>query len=64
MPALSDGASKEARAAAYRVIRHTIIRDTLVDYESINLFRQQGLDWYLVRCASLLQSLLVAFFTR
>jgi len=49
MPSLGESSSKEARAAAYRVIRHTI-----VDTESAALFRQHGLDWYLVRYAAML----------
>jgi hypothetical protein len=44
MPSLSETYSKEARATVYRVIRHAI-----VDAESAALFRQHGLDWYLVR---------------
>ncbi|KAF8305657.1 hypothetical protein DL93DRAFT_2172481 [Clavulina sp. PMI_390] len=44
LPSLSDSSSKEARAAAYRVIRHAI-----VDYDSTAAFRRAGLDWALVR---------------
>lgn len=47
MPFLNEASSKWARAAVYRVIRHAI-----VDAESAALFRQHGLDWYLVRYAA------------
>ncbi|KAG8875681.1 hypothetical protein FRB97_004816 [Tulasnella sp. 331] len=43
-PALADYASKESRAAAYRLIRHLII-----DGDSIDKLQQFGLDWYMVR---------------
>lgn len=44
VPALADYASKESRAAAYRLIRHLII-----DANSIDRLEQFGLDWYMVR---------------
>lgn len=44
LPALSDHSSKEARAAAYRVIRHVI-----VDPEGAERLQEQGLDWYIIR---------------
>ncbi|KAG8904203.1 hypothetical protein FRB99_002106 [Tulasnella sp. 403] len=44
VPALADYASKESRAAAYRLIRHVIL-----DAESIEKLQQFGLDWYMVR---------------
>lgn len=49
MPVLSDSSTKEARAAAYRVVRHC-----LVDYKSTDMFRREGLDWFLVRFVSCL----------
>jgi hypothetical protein len=44
VPALADYASKESRAAAYRLIRHVI-----VDIESIGKLRPFGIEWYIVR---------------
>ncbi|KAG9036760.1 hypothetical protein FRB95_008091 [Tulasnella sp. JGI-2019a] len=43
-PALADYASKESRAAAYRLIRYLII-----DGDSIDKLQPFGLDWYMVR---------------
>jgi hypothetical protein len=44
MPALSDHATKESRAAAYRLIRHT-----LINMDSVLRLRDQHLDWYIIR---------------
>lgn len=43
-PALSDGCSKECRAAGYRVLRHLI-----VDADAGQSLQQVGLEWYIVR---------------
>ncbi|KAG8949781.1 hypothetical protein FRC04_008321 [Tulasnella sp. 424] len=44
MPGLADYASKESRAATYRLIRHL-----LLDAESVDRLQPFGLDWYIVR---------------
>jgi hypothetical protein len=44
MPGLADRSSKECRAAAYRLIRHT-----LVDTESVERLRDQNVDWYIIK---------------
>ena len=43
-PALTDRASKQSRATAYRLIRHM-----LVDAHSVESLRAQLLDWYIVK---------------
>ncbi|KIJ54571.1 hypothetical protein M422DRAFT_24511 [Sphaerobolus stellatus SS14] len=40
LPALSDRASKECRAAAYRLLRYTLVAENFHEFE---------LDWYIVR---------------
>lgn len=45
LPSLGDKATKQARATAYRLIRHT-----LVDSHSVRRLGEQNLDWYLVKC--------------
>ncbi|KIO29376.1 hypothetical protein M407DRAFT_70503 [Tulasnella calospora MUT 4182] len=44
VPALADYASKESRAATYRLIRHL-----LLDPDSVDRLHSFGLDWYIVR---------------
>ncbi|KAG9027306.1 hypothetical protein FS837_004314, partial [Tulasnella sp. UAMH 9824] len=44
VPALADYASKESRAATYRLIRHL-----LLDADSVDRLYPFGLDWYIVR---------------
>ncbi|KAF9077790.1 Rapamycin-insensitive companion of mTOR, N-term-domain-containing protein [Rhodocollybia butyracea] len=44
IPALADKRSKECRAVAYRVIRHS-----LVDAESVKKLNEQEIDWYIIR---------------
>lgn len=44
LPALSDRSTKQCRATAYRLIRHL-----LVDPRSVEVVREQGLDWYIVK---------------
>ncbi len=45
LPSLGDKATKQARATAYRLIRHT-----LVDSHSVRRLGEQSLDWYIVKC--------------
>ncbi|KAF8139513.1 Rapamycin-insensitive companion of mTOR, N-term-domain-containing protein [Mycena galopus ATCC 62051] len=44
IPALADKASQKCRAAAYRLIRHT-----LVDADSMKRIGEQTLDWYIIK---------------
>lgn len=44
IPALADTASKESRAAAYRLLRYT-----LAGPEVSEKFQEFDLDWYVVR---------------
>lgn len=44
LPALADKRTKECRAVAYRVIRHS-----LVDAESVQRLQEQEIDWYMIR---------------
>ncbi|KAH7885334.1 Rapamycin-insensitive companion of mTOR, N-term-domain-containing protein [Phlebopus sp. FC_14] len=44
IPSLSDKCSKHCRAAAYRLIRHS-----LIDSTSIEELHQQPLDWFIVK---------------
>ncbi|KAI0366921.1 hypothetical protein BV20DRAFT_1001539 [Pilatotrama ljubarskyi] len=44
LPSLADKASKQARATAYRLIRHA-----LVDSHSVRRLGEQNLDWYIVK---------------
>ncbi|KAJ7107266.1 Rapamycin-insensitive companion of mTOR, N-term-domain-containing protein, partial [Mycena crocata] len=44
IPALADKASQKCRAAAYRLIRHT-----LVDADSLKRIGEQTLDWYIIK---------------
>ncbi len=45
LPSLADKATKQARATAYRLIRHS-----LVDTHSVRRLGEQNLDWYMVKC--------------
>ncbi|KAI0632054.1 hypothetical protein C8Q77DRAFT_1158732 [Trametes polyzona] len=47
LPSLADRASKQARATAYRLIRHA-----LVDSHSVRRLGEQNLDWYIVKSLS------------
>ncbi|CAL1712811.1 unnamed protein product [Somion occarium] len=47
LPSLSDRASKQCRATAYRLIRHL-----LVDHRSVETVQEQNLDWYIVKSLS------------
>ena len=50
IPSLSDNSSKHCRAAAYRLIRHS-----LVDSASVEELHRQPLEWFIVKwCCSLL----------
>ncbi|KAJ7819414.1 Rapamycin-insensitive companion of mTOR, N-term-domain-containing protein [Mycena olivaceomarginata] len=44
IPALADKASQKCRAAAYRLIRHT-----LIDADSMKRIGEQTLDWYIIK---------------
>ncbi|KAF7365155.1 hypothetical protein MVEN_00387000 [Mycena venus] len=44
LPALADKASQKCRAAAYRLIRHT-----LIDADSMKRIGEQTLDWYIIK---------------
>ncbi|KAJ7175920.1 Rapamycin-insensitive companion of mTOR, N-term-domain-containing protein [Mycena filopes] len=44
IPALADKASQKCRAAAYRLIRHT-----LIDADSMKRIGEQTLDWYMIK---------------
>ncbi|KAJ6559137.1 Rapamycin-insensitive companion of mTOR, N-term-domain-containing protein [Mycena vulgaris] len=44
IPALADKSSQKCRAAAYRLIRHT-----LVDADSVKRIGEQTLDWYIIK---------------
>ena len=45
LPCLADKATKQSRATAYRLIRHS-----LVDAHSVKRMGEQNLDWYIVKC--------------
>ncbi|KAI0775530.1 Rapamycin-insensitive companion of mTOR, N-term-domain-containing protein [Trametes elegans] len=47
LPSLADKATKQARATAYRLIRHS-----LVDTHSVRRLGEQHLDWYIVKSLS------------
>ncbi|KAI0822217.1 Rapamycin-insensitive companion of mTOR, N-term-domain-containing protein [Trametes gibbosa] len=47
LPSLADKASKQARATAYRLIRHA-----LVDSHSVRRLGEQNMDWYIVKSLS------------
>ncbi|KAH9889877.1 Rapamycin-insensitive companion of mTOR, N-term-domain-containing protein [Cubamyces lactineus] len=47
LPSLADKATKQARATAYRLIRHA-----LVDSHSVRRLGEQHLDWYIVKTLS------------
>ncbi|KAI0643109.1 Rapamycin-insensitive companion of mTOR, N-term-domain-containing protein [Trametes meyenii] len=47
LPSLADKATKQARATAYRLIRHA-----LVDSHSVRRLGEQHLDWYIVKSLS------------
>ncbi|KAH9912683.1 Rapamycin-insensitive companion of mTOR, middle domain-containing protein [Epithele typhae] len=47
LPCLADKATKQARATAYRLIRHS-----LVDAHSVQRIGEQNLDWYIVKTLS------------
>ncbi|RPD54648.1 hypothetical protein L226DRAFT_535797 [Lentinus tigrinus ALCF2SS1-7] len=47
LPSLADKATKQARATAYRLIRHS-----LVDTHSVRRLGEQDLDWYMVKSLS------------
>ncbi|KAI9064633.1 hypothetical protein FKP32DRAFT_1648919 [Trametes sanguinea] len=47
LPSLADKATKQARATAYRLIRHA-----LVDVHSVRRLGEQNLDWYIVKTLS------------
>ncbi|TFK88497.1 hypothetical protein K466DRAFT_488810 [Polyporus arcularius HHB13444] len=44
LPSLADKATKQARATAYRLVRHS-----LVDTHSVQRLGEQDLDWYMVK---------------
>ena len=44
LPALADKATKQSRATAYRLIRHS-----LVNAHSVRRVGEQNLDWYIVK---------------
>ncbi|KAJ7672758.1 Rapamycin-insensitive companion of mTOR, N-term-domain-containing protein [Mycena rosella] len=44
IPALADHSSQKCRAAAYRLIRHT-----LVDADAVKRVGEQTLDWYIIK---------------
>lgn len=44
LPSLSDRSTKQCRATAYRLIRHS-----LVDVHSVERLQEQKLDWYIVK---------------
>ncbi|KAF5385668.1 hypothetical protein D9757_005476 [Collybiopsis confluens] len=44
LPALADKRTKQCRAVAYRLIRHT-----LVGPESVKMLRDQEIEWYIIR---------------
>ncbi|KAI0755187.1 Rapamycin-insensitive companion of mTOR, N-term-domain-containing protein [Daedaleopsis nitida] len=47
LPSLADKATKQARATAFRLIRHS-----LVDTHSVRRLGEQHLDWYIVKVLS------------
>ncbi|KAJ8469790.1 hypothetical protein ONZ51_g8763 [Trametes cubensis] len=47
LPSLADKATRQARATAYRLIRHA-----LVDSHSVRRLGEQHLDWYIVKTLS------------
>ncbi|KIK69496.1 hypothetical protein GYMLUDRAFT_33864 [Collybiopsis luxurians FD-317 M1] len=44
LPALADKRTKQCRAVAYRLIRHS-----LVDSESVRNLKEQEIEWYIIR---------------
>ena len=44
LPSLADKATKQSRATAYRLLRHS-----LVDAHSVRRLGEQNLDWFIVK---------------